>query len=279
MEPADPAADYRLCALCCELDASGGRCTGGHDICDSCVAACTLVATKLIGGWDFSPVCPVPACEGIMLDPTLASPSAPRRLGRLVRLRAGGPEYADIAGAFGETMDAGKVRAIYRVDNPALRAIYEACRERMNKEGRCGNSTPKPAGLPMNPRIRRGGVAVVGVAPDDPRNVGANEKRLFHATTRFASGAIVREGFDAHRAGQANGVALGPGIYVATDASFSHRYSSEDSVGTRVMLVCSVLLGDTSGRDSRCDSGARPAQYAVHREQQVLPTHVVIYDC
>ena len=123
----------------------------------------------------------------------------------------------------------------------------------------------------------RPGAAPRGARPAAANNVGANEQRLFHATTRAASGAIVREGFDAHRAGQAHWTALGAGIYVATTAAFSHGYSREDAAGLRAMFVCAVLLGDASGRDSHGDGTIRPAQYAVHREQQVLPTHLIMY--
>jgi Poly(ADP-ribose) polymerase catalytic domain len=263
MEAPGPSEGARLCALCGEVDAAGG-CAGGHALCAPCVAVCGCVTEKLLGLSGTPLACPVPGCTEYIVAPA-AQPGA-RRAARLARLGAESAEYAEVHGAFSATMKTATVCGIFRVENPALRAVYEACRERMDKEGRLASD-------PRRTRVARKGAA----APDDPRNVGANEKRLFHATTRAASGAIVREGFDAHRAGQAHGAALGPGIYVATDASFSHGYSSEDSVGMRAMFVCSVLLGDTSGRDSRSDGAARPAQYAVHREQQVLPTHVIHY--
>jgi poly [ADP-ribose] polymerase 7/11/12/13 len=137
-------------------------------------------------------------------------------------------------------MPPGSVRQIYRVENRALQSVHEACRLRLEKE-----------------------------RPEK----GANMRHLFHATTRAAAGAIVREGFDAHRAGQAHGAALGPGIYVATRASFSHGYSSEDSGGMRAMFLCSVLLGEPE-RNSRSSGGE---QFVVYRECQVLPSFLIMY--
>lgn len=249
METEAPADNEtpKLCVLCGEFGAASG-CAGGHILCRPCAVACTRMTEKILGPSEIPPLCPLPDCTEFLRADRPVGP--PKRLARLIRLKGDDPEYGEILNAFGATMDAGKVHDIFRVENPALKAVHEACRERMERSG----------------RRRRGG-----------KEVGANEKRLFHATTRAAAGSIVREGFDAHRAGQAHGAALGPGIYVATDASFSHGYSSEDSVGTRAMFVCSVLLGDTSGRDSRSDGAARPSQYAVHREQQVLPTHLLYY--
>lgn len=269
MEAAETSAngDLRLCALCGEVGAASG-CTEGHALCAACVAACHRATEKVLGPWDDPLRCPAGDCQGFVAAPSAALP--PRRLARLVRLDAESAEHAEIREAFGATMPTAVLCGIYRVENPALRAIYEACRERMNREGRQdgGRSGGRSGSRRREPR---------GAAPDDPKNVGANERRLFHATTRAASGAIVREGFDAHRAGQAHGAVLGAGIYVATNAAFSHAYSSEDAAGVRVMFVCSVLLGDTSGRDSRSDGAARPTQYAVHREQQVLPSWLIHY--
>lgn len=264
------AADTpRLCALCGEFDAASG-CAAGHIMCAPCVTACVRATEKLLGPMEIPPVCPIGNCSEMLIAPSRYATK--RRIARLTRLTFDDADYTDVLNAFGKTMDANLVSEIYRIDNPALRALHETCRERMNREGRVDRRPPEAVAKVKAPR-RGKAAAAAGVAPDDTKNVGANERRLFHATTRFAAGAIIREGFDAHRAGQAHGTALGPGIYVATNASFSHMYSSEDSVGTRAMLVCNVLLGDTSGRDSNGGGD----QFAVHREQQVLPTHLIYY--
>jgi hypothetical protein len=154
-----------------------------------------------------------------------------------VRLAPDDPQYIEVQKAFAATLGAAVVCNIYRVENTALREIYEACRERLDK------------------------------------GPGANERRVFHATTRAAAGSIVREGFDAHRAGSAHGTALGAGIYVADSASFSHGYSSEDSVGKRAMFVCQVALGK-----QKVNSVTSNGQHVVFREQQVLPTHLIHYE-
>lgn len=249
METKDADDTPRLCALCHEFEPAGG-CVGGHHICAACVTAIVRTTEKLLGVTDIPPLCPLEGCTEFLRAPTVEKARAgSRRLARLVRLAPADPEYADVLAAFGAplagfaggTLAAANVRNIYRVENPALRAVYEACRERMDKEGR--------------------------------RGPGANEKRVFHATTRAAAGSIVREGFDVHRAGKAHGTALGVGIYVANDAMFSHGYSSEDSVGARAMFVCQALLG-AAGRNSKSSGG----QHVVFREQQVLPTHLIHYD-
>jgi hypothetical protein len=231
----------RLCAICSEFGAAAG-CFGGHVLCRSCVAACARMNEKLLGVTDLPPICPIAECVEYVRVAEQES-AAPRRLARLIRLDRGAPKYEATVNAFRATMGSATVHDVFRVENPALRAVYRACRERLVREGRVE---------------------------------GANENRLFHATTRAAAGSIVREGFDTHRAGKAHGAALGAGIYVASDARFSHRYSDTDSVGLRAMFLCAVLLGK-NGKNSKSDGGAPPGQYAVFREQQVFPAYLIMY--
>ena len=240
-----PKGDFEpLCAMCGEVSSSQS-CPSGHWICDPCLAV-YLRAHELLAC--STPVCPILDC----LSPPLARPdeaaAPPVRTARLVRLAKDCPGFGKVAKAFGLTLSAAKIESLFRVENSALRGVYLACKERMQKEGRLMGTTKE-------------------------KNVGANEQWLFHATTRAASGSIVREGFDASRAGESHGTALGSGIYLTPDASFAHRYSSPDARGECVMFYCQALLGDTSGRDSK--SG--PSQFVVKREQQIFPAYRVHY--
>lgn len=261
-----------LCVICKALDPSWS-CSAGHSLCAPCAAVVAATTEKILGVADMSTPCPLIKCTefissaaagspaGVSVgraiaraaslfkgrgdakpDPSASMGATPPRGTRLIRLAptdADGPEYARVLAVFAASMpkDAAP-RGIFRIENSALRAMYETCRQRM-----------------------------------ELRQVGAREQQVFHATTRIAAGAIVREGFNAHRAGQAHGTALGAGIYVANSAKFSHNYSSEDSVGARAMFICQVLLG-ASGTDSRTSGD----QHVVFREQQILPTYLIHYD-
>lgn len=163
------------------------------------------------------------------------------------------PAYEMVATLFHRTMPKATITDMYRIVNPPLQVLFEACKARMVKEGRfVGNGK-------------------------NQRDLGANEIMAFHATTRAAAGGIIRSGFDLSKAGSAFGTALGTGIYVSPFASFSHGYSSEDTSATRSMLLCRVLLGDTAGRDSKSDGSATPSQYVVRREMQCLPSFLLHY--
>lgn len=136
----------------------------------------------------------------------------------------------------------GTVDKAFRVVNRPLQTIFEACKARMNKEGR----------------------KVKGA------EVGANEKLLFHATSRAAAGGIVREGFDMRRAGEAHGTALGPGAYFAVEAATSLGYVKRDGHGGCSMLVCKVLVGEPK-RDAVHTTNV----FVVNREQQILPVYLL----
>lgn len=228
---------FKTCALCGEFGAEAG-CAGTHTLCAACVCAATRSCAKLRS--EIPPMCPVAGCDEFLRAP---SPGAapPRRLARLVLLRAGESEYERAVEGFRRTMDAARVRNVFLVENAALRAVHDACAERLKRE-----------------------------AAGD--KAGANERTLFHATSRAAAGSIIREGFDAHRAGEAHGKAMGAGIYVANDARFSDGYSSPDGAGLRSMFVCSVLLGK-AGQNSKSSGG----QHVIFREQQVLPLYLIQY--
>lgn len=232
-----------ICFICKEYGAASA-CGAGHPICEACVRASELTAQKLsqLTGMEFPALCPYADCEGVVKSTPRV---APQRLARLVKVETTNPEYASVADKFMESMKTSAIQSIYRVENPALKAVHEACRARMTKET----------------RIVHG------------KDVGANEKLVFHGTTREAAGSIIREGFDTHRAGSAHGTAYGAGIYVGTEARVSVTYCKPDSTGTATMFLCSALLGDTTGRDSQ--SG--PNLFVVYREQQVLPLYIIYF--
>ena len=245
MEQADCGRE--LCTLCGALEAAA-CCATPHYACRLCRAAYVRAFEKMgVAGV----VCPVVECQLAMALPPRdeEKAGAPPRGARMEKVAAADPALATVRGLFAKTLDAGWITDVYRVSNPALQVLFEACAARLAKEGRR-----------------------VGA-----KEVGANEALLWHSTARAAAGAIIREGFDIRRAGSAFGTALGIGIYLSPHAAFSHRYSKEDSSSRRCVLLCRVLLGDTTGRDSKSDGQAAPDQYVVGRECQILPSYCVYY--
>lgn len=223
----------------CEEARDGVQCDAGHRLCRSCALACARTTEKLLGVQGEPPVCPCGDCAASVPPPgaraeagAASAPSTPR----LVKLEPGGTEYQEVLARFTASLRPTEVHGVYRVVNPPLLGLYEACRAQMDKRGK------------------------------------ARETYVFHATTRAAAGSIVREGFNAHLAGLAHGTALGPGIYVATEAQTSHGYSKEDSVRLRAMFLCRALLG-TAGKHSK----PGPGMHVVFREQQVYPAYLLHY--
>lgn len=246
-ERASGAAPAHVCASCREYDVGIG-CEAGHPLCAHCDALSRALYDKWFGPTDVPASCPVAGCTARLraAAPAGGGPAAPR-LARLVRLEPADPEYVRVVGKFLESMPNTRPRRVYRVDNPALRGIHEACRARMDKEGRWVGG----------------------------KNVGANARPLvFHGTTRAAAGGIIAQGFDIHRAGSSHGQAAGHGIYVGASAAVASGYAKLDEAGLMVMVACSALLGDTNRRDSYDGQSF----YVIHREQQLLPLVVIYYD-
>lgn len=237
-------AEEPRCVLCGAFEVA--LCCGkGHYCCSPCRAAYTRAHEKLCV--TATPTCPVIECISPFVVGSEVKPEP--RFARMERVASTHPDCVMAVALFGKTSPANWVTEVYRVSNPPLQALFEACRARMAKEGRRLGS----------------------------KDVGANEIQAWHATPRAAAGGIIREGFNVSRAGSAAGTVLGIGIYVAPNSSFSHMYSREDATSKRCMILCRVLLGDTSGRDSVTDGAASPAQYCVRRECQVMPQFVLYY--
>lgn len=245
------AAENLSCCLCGLYEEGGGSvatCPDRHTLCTNCLRAYTRAHEKLSKSNQKAPaemICAMSGCVKALeaRERQVGGKDAPASAIRVSRLKPTDVEYETIASKFGKSVEAKWIQELCRLDNPPLRAIFEACKARMEKEGRSGG-------------------------------VGANEALLFHATARAACGAIMREGFDMRRNGSAHGQAYGPGAYFAATAAISHGYSRIDGRNQRCMLLCRVLLGDTSGRDSV----AAPSEvFVVNREQQILPTYMIIY--
>lgn len=238
-----------LCEICGAFEVIA-CCEQSHWICRPCSVAYQRGYEKLCMTGRLT--CPVIECLfPFVLGSTEVKPAP--RLARMEKVPPSDPAYGMVVELFGKTLDRKWITDIFRVSNPPMQILFEACRSRMQKEGR-----------------------LIGTGKTQ-KDVGANERLLFHATPRAAAGGIVREGFDASRAGSAFGTALGPGIYVSPFASFSHGYSKTDSSDKRCMLLCRVLLGDDTGRDSKSDGATKPNQYVVRREQQILPHYIIYY--
>jgi len=71
----------------------------------------------------------------------------------------------------------------------------------------------------------------------------ANETYLWHATPRAAAEKIVKEDFQTHMAGSANGQVLGRGIYLAESCSLADEYACKGPQGRYCMLLCRSVLG------------------------------------
>ena len=70
---------------------------------------------------------------------------------------------------------------------------------------------------------------------------GANERQVWHGTKKENIDKIVNQGFN-----RALGyvMAYGDGTYFASKSTGSFHYATEDSVGTRHMFLCDLLVGD-----------------------------------
>lgn len=212
-----------------------------HKVCKGCFGAYSLAFVRV--GADS--ICPDFDCDGSIEckedKKDNKNDAAPRPV-KLITVKPSDVDYKKVSDIFMNTMKGyhAAVEKIFRIENDALRGIYEACRDRIKKQ--------------------RG---------------DANEQILFHGTSRAASGGIAREGFDLRRVGKAHGAVYGPGVYFATDAITSHGYTKEDTKHDRCMLLCSVIIGDSK----KGDSYDGKSFFVVNREQQILPTHVIYYNC
>ena len=129
------------------------------------------------------------------------------------------------------------IKRAYQVVNLPQTLLFEQCRERFQKEA------------------ENGGEVV----------------RVFHGTSRAATGSIVKNGFNVTFSGKANGQAYGPGVYTATTPSISYGYTRPDCGKERCMFVCDALPGPANAH-------SRSGHVLVlRREQQVNPRWLVYF--
>ena len=112
----------------------------------------------------------------------------------------------------------------------------------------------------------------------------ANEKQLFHGTSKHSVGAICKQNFD-WRVPIKNGKDYGRGIYFAKNASDSKYYAKPSEHHHRYMFLARVLVGTyTAGARSYCRP---PPKYYVDPESDLYdscvnnvknPTVFVIFD-
>ena len=115
-----------------------------------------------------------------------------------------------------------------------------------------------------------------------------NQKYLFHGTSHDeVIRCICREGFDWRVCGK-NGTLYGNGSYFARDASYSDRYSQEDSSGRKQMFLSLVLVGAyTKGEqnlsrppacyNSCVDNLENPGIYVIFHDDQSYPEYLIKY--
>lgn len=247
------------CVLCGYAVEAGEACPGGHRMCSRCHRACwagqqTILAAGGDDGALAMALCPEPGCYQTLGEPPADAPKPGHS--RLVRVAENTPEFETATARFYATIGVqATVERVFRVENPTLSDMFELCRVRMTQETR-----------------------------------DVTEKQMFHGTDRAAAGSIARSGFDIRYSGK-NAEVLGPGIYLADDASYSHSFAVEDYGGHLCMIVARVLPGRTPGNaEKAAKRGARQEQganyfdstvaggiLAVRREQQALPVYIIYY--
>ncbi|CAF4000108.1 unnamed protein product [Rotaria sp. Silwood1] len=114
------------------------------------------------------------------------------------------------------------------------------------------------------------------------------QKTLYHGCPNDDAKlqSIMEQGLDRSRAGDANGVVYGHGVYFSTKASESHRYTvPSPKTGERTMFVCSVLIGKSTRGNSqikRCPDGYHSTTngssiYVVYRDNQAYANYLIHY--
>lgn len=99
----------------------------------------------------------------------------------------------------------------------------------------------------------------------------ANEKQLFHGTSKHSVGAICKQNFD-WRIPIKNGNDYGRGIYFAKNASDSKYYAKPSEHHHRYMFLARVLVGTyTAGARSYCRP---PPKYYVDPESDLYDSCV-----
>lgn len=245
------------CVLC-EHPSQADICVDGHRACYRCGSAYWRATEKVTAqlrafdsgqdrgqSQDHPIFCFAPDCYQTMIQPT---PSPLPGKSTLIPIPENSDEYEQATREFLRTLGATPtIERVFRVNNPTLADMFEMCRANLARETR-----------------------------------DTAEKLMFHGTTRTAAGSISRSGFDIRYSGT-HGQALGPGIYFAENASYSHGYAEADHGGRQCMIIARVLPGrQAHGRDTErspnyYDTVSGGDILAVKREQQGLPVYIIYY--
>ncbi|XP_032851842.2 protein mono-ADP-ribosyltransferase PARP12 isoform X1 [Tyto alba] len=177
---------------------------------------------------------------------------------QLIELDSSSEEYKKVKVDFQRTMPKTVIKRIRRVQNPSLWALYQWQKEQMQKSN--------------------GGKA-------------ADERFLFHGTSRKYTEAICQQNFDWRICGL-HGTVYGRGSYFARDASYSDNYCREDS-HTKTMFLARVLVGEfTLGSssyvrpplkdnqnfyDSCVNNSSNPSIFVIFEKQQIYPEYLIEY--
>jgi len=123
-------------------------------------------------------------------------------------------------------------------------------------------------------------------------NSGANERRVWHGTKKENIDKIVNQGF-LRQLGQT--MAYGDGTYFASEAMGSLMYATTDSVGTKHMFLCDLLVGDCCKGRSRMkvpepkdgmqniphetmvDKRRNPTIFVATKDDQARPRYLVTF--
>eukprot|EP00931_Biecheleriopsis_adriatica_P062012 TRINITY_DN37328_c0_g1_i1.p1 TRINITY_DN37328_c0_g1~~TRINITY_DN37328_c0_g1_i1.p1 ORF type:complete len:473 (+),score=74.10 TRINITY_DN37328_c0_g1_i1:194-1420(+) len=126
----------------------------------------------------------------------------------------------------------GQVTEVLRVENHKMFKKYLECKERLQQR--------RPDGCEAF------SVATSTHPQCHVLDTSLNEMYLCHGTVPSAAQAIATKDFDLSRSGSAVGTMLGPGLYMAENASKSDEYAREGCgmfAGLSAMLICRALAG------------------------------------
>lgn len=226
----------------------------------------------------------------VLRGPSTADP-------RRVPLSSSSPEYVFLEGVFVGSMVQHRVHSrsstfceapkveVLRVDRVIAKRLQNQYLDRVEE---------------ISVRMPRGATAIPCIRAERIIETAANEYLLFHGAKSDSITAILKNGFDPRRAGEAAGQMFGMGCYFAENASKSDFYCADQL--ELEMLVVQVCLGeahvakaatsfvrppDKSGTLTPYDSVVGEIrdregcldhrEYIVYERSQALPTYIIVY--
>jgi serine/threonine protein kinase len=190
--------------------------------------------------------------------------SAPWQDVELVELAACAPEFTEVSDLFHATCSPAewRIAKIERVQNLPQMHLYETHKRTIEARN---------------------------------RQHGANEKRLFHGTTKATIPKINRNSFNRSYCGK-NATAYGKGVYFAVKASYSidETYSCPDEQGNKYMYLARVAVGefckgkssmtvpppqpgtgDLLPYDTTVNNEGQPEMYVAYHDAQAYPEYLI----